>query len=435
MAYNHFQKQTDKGWQSMSALLDRKMPQRRRRRVLAWWWLTGLLIPFAGLISWWWLNESSDRQPEQNNHTPKDASIADVAASSGWNIAIDGRSTTVQLPGQTQVSDHLRPNVLRGAEPMDFVGVLEAPIFPADLEPLVKAEIQEDGSTKTLSFITADPFVHLPASTSQALEGHEYQPDVFCPLFQPVFIPAKKRVKKPSNNVQKWQVSASLGLSSERFTAVNSVLTGLTIDWQPLRHWGLRSGLMYEYYKPSGIARPIAEVDAMAYADATRNHAFLHNNGVYVPGTSEALGLDVALPVTLMNRLRAPLLAYWEPLRWMRVYSGASFGYTLGAKTSNKGLAFDNELVASRSSASAYRVNKLATKELPRWQVHLQGGMGLKLGKRCEIGLTYQQSAKMQFKSLFDKRQEEGQLSSDQNRKISSRPNHHFFTLSGAWLF
>ena len=421
----------------MSALLDRKMPQRRRRRVLAWWWLTGLLIPFAGLISWWWLNESSDQQPEQNSHAPKEASIAAVAASSGWNIAKDSRSTTLRLPTQTQVSGRSGPMVLRGAEqpPMDYVGVLEAPIFPADLEPLVKAEVQEDEAANSLSFITADPFTRLPAFNHQALEGHEYQPDVFCPLFQPVFIPAKKIVKKPSNNVQKWQVSASLGLSSERFTAVNSVLTGLTIDWQPLRHWGLRSGLMYEYYKPSGIARPIAEVDAMAYADAIRNHAFLHNNGVYVPGTSEALGLDVALPVTLMNRLRAPLLAYWEPLRWMRVYGGASFGYTLGAKTSNKGLAFDNELVASRSSASAYRVNKLATKELPRWQVHLQGGMGLKLGKRCEIGLTYQQSAKMQFKSLFDKRQEEGQLSSNQNRKISSRPNHHFFTLSGAWLF
>ena len=419
----------------MSALLDRKMPQRRRRRALVWWWLTGLLIPFAGLVSWWWFNESSDQKPEQNSRTPKEASIAALAASSSGSVPKDGLGTTVHLPSQTPVSDHRGPIVWRAAESMDFVGVLDVPVFTADVEPLATAEVQKEGTSKTVSFTAAQPFAHLSAANSQALKGHEYQPDVFCPLFQPVFIPAKKIVKKPSNNVQKWQVSASLGLSSERFTAVNSVLTGLTIDWQPLRHWGLRSGLMYEYYKPSGIARPIAEVDAMAYADATRNHAFLHNNGVYVPGTSEALGLDVALPVTLMNRLRAPLLAYWGPLRWMRVYGGASFGYTLGAKTSNKGLAFDNELVASRSSASAYRVNKLATKELPRWQVHLQGGMGVKLGKRCEIGLTYQQSAKMQFKSLFDKRQEEGQLNSNQNRKISSRPNHHFFTLSGAWLF
>jgi hypothetical protein len=38
MRLNRFQQQTDKGWQSMSELLDQKMPVKKRRRAFAWWW-------------------------------------------------------------------------------------------------------------------------------------------------------------------------------------------------------------------------------------------------------------------------------------------------------------------------------------------------------------------------------------------------------------
>ena len=238
---------------------------------------------------------------------------------------------------------------------------------------------------------------------------------------------------KKAARPRRWQVGATFGLASERFTAANSALTGLNVDWQPLRRWGLRTGLMYEYYKPSGIARPIAEVDAKDYADATRNHSFLFRSGMYVPGTSEALGLDVALPVTLIHRLRAPLLAYWKPARWMRLYGGASFCYTLWAQTSNKGLAFDNELVASKSATSASKVNKLATRELPRFQTQLQTGLGVQIGKRWEVDFAYQQAVKIQFKSIFDKRKEDGLYNS--SNQTNHRPNYHFFTLSGILYF
>ncbi len=244
-----------------------------------------------------------------------------------------------------------------------------------------------------------------------------------------------KATTKPKKKQEPRQLSvgATLGIATERFAVANSLLGGAALDWQPFRHWGLRSGLMYERYRPSGFARPIAEVDAGEYADATRNYAFLFNNGVYVPGTSEALGLDVALPVTMMQRLRAPLLAYWQPAKWVRIYGGSSFSYTLLVHTSNKGLAFDSELVGARSPTSLAKVNKLATNELPRFQAQLQTGFGIRLGKHWEIEMAYRQSAKIQFKSLFEKRVEDGQAVNTMN--MSRKPNHHFFSLGGIYFF
>ncbi|HMX41331.1 MAG TPA: hypothetical protein PKD78_13425 [Saprospiraceae bacterium] len=247
--------------------------------------------------------------------------------------------------------------------------------------------------------------------------------------------PTKARVKSARNKrYSPWRVGASLTASTEHFNAANSASLGGVLDWQPKRsHWGLRSGLAYEHYRPSGFARPIAEVNADRYADATRNYAFLFNNGVYVPGTSEALGLDVALPVVLMQRLRVPLLVYWQPARWLRCYGGGSFSYTLRAHTLREGLAFDEELVGARSASSAARVNKLATQELPRFNAQIQSGLGLRLGKRWEIEMNYRQSAKIQFKSLFEKRVEEGQPVS--HVPTFRRPNHHFVSVSGIYFF
>ena len=244
-----------------------------------------------------------------------------------------------------------------------------------------------------------------------------------------------KATTKPKKKQQTRQlrIGATLGLATERFAVTNSLLAGATLDWMPLRHWGLRSGMMYDRYRPSGFARPIAEINADEYADATRNYAFLFNNGVYVPGTSEALGLDVALPVTMMQRLRAPLLAYWQPAKWFRTYGGASFSYTMRVHTSSKGLAFDSELVGARSPSSLAKVDKLATQELPRFQAQLQTGFGIRLGKRWEVEMAYRQSAKIQFKSLFEKRIEDGQAVSVMGN--SRKPNHQFFSLGGIYFF
>ncbi len=135
----------------------------------------------------------------------------------------------------------------------------------------------------------------------------------------------------------------------------------------------------------------------------------------------------------MMQRLRVPFLAYWQPAKWIRVYGGSSFSYTLLVHTSNKGLAFDSELVGVRSPTSLAKVNKLATNELPRFQAQLQTGFGIRLGRHWEVEMAYRQSAKIQFKSLFEKRVEDGQAVNPMN--MSRKPNHHFFSLGGIYFF
>lgn len=444
----------------MSELLDQQMPvKRKRRRPFAWWWTAAMwLLPLVGAGAWWWTNltvqdEQKQRPDAPNAHTPspivstpsnparvpenRTATSApttparsELAPQASKTSIVSGENTASAAQSVAPTAPHFST---KNIVPSHIAAPILVPkgLPPTAVDASEAAKAEDELNPSELAFLaTALTLTILPARF-QLLENpantHQLRP--FAPTKKAQAAKPKKKEKpKPV------RIGAMLSIATERFTAANSALAGAALDWQTFRHWGLRSGLMYEYYRPSGFARPIAEINADEYADATRNYAFLFNNGVYVPGTSEALGLDVALPVTLMQRLRMPLLAYWQPTKRLRAYGGASFSYTMRVHTSSKGLAFDTELVGARSPSSMSRVNKLATEELPRFQTQLQTGLGVRVGKRWEVEMAYRQSAKIQFKSLFEKRVEDGQPLNN-TAAMGRRPNHHFFTLSGIYFF
>jgi hypothetical protein len=455
MEHNHFQKQTtDKGWRSMSELLDQQMPvKQKRRRPAAWWWTAaaGALLPLAVAGAWWMtvLTQSDAKQspdaPDANAQPPIVSEKPEYKPANRTQHTVPPSSTAqaqrtpVFSAKNATSAPHTTAVTPRSFSAKNVPNIPNVPALrfgdklPAATQPSKPDNAESDLDTPEPAAISAAALTltTLP-TTFQLLENltntHNLLPSAPTKKTKPVAKPKKKEQH------QKLRIGATLGVATERFTAANSALAGMTLDWQPSRRWGLRSGLMYEHYQPSGFARPIAEINADEYANATHNYAFLFNNGLYVPGTSQTLGLDVALPVTLMQRLRAPLLSYWQPAKFLRVYGGGSFSYTLLVHTSDKGLTSDSELVGARSPSSLSKVNKLATEELPRFQAQLQTGFGIRLGKRWEVEMAYRQSAKIQFQSLFEKRAEDGQpLQNTSN--MARRPNHQFFTLGGSYFF
>ncbi len=440
----------------MSKLLDKKMPGQKRRRPVAWWWMAAMwLLPLVGAGTWWWAEIQDKSKQEYRPDTQSASSKASIVDATRGHGQMDNQNSAARkTPEKTFSEGSLKPVAPAPAGPIkpaqtaqreatNYIWPALSKNIPAQqaipaLQPGDQADATERSDAddnlhmEQLALLTAANLTLTTLPTRFQLLESTANTHNLLPI-----TPTKraKAITKPKKKQQPRQlrIGATLGMATERFAAANSLLAGATLDWQPLRHWGLRSGLMYERYRPSGFARPIAEIDADEYADATRNYAFLFNNGVYVPGTSEALGLDVALPVTMMQRLRTPLLAYWQPAKWVRLYGGSSFSYTLLVHTSSKGLAFDSELVGARSPTSLANVNKLATNELPRFQAQLQTGFGIRLGKHWEVEMAYRQSAKIQFKSLFEKRVEDGQAVNTMN--FSRRPNHHFFSIGGIYFF
>ena len=444
----------------MSELLDKKMPvQKRRRRPVAWWWTAAMwLLPLIGAGAWWWAEIQEKSKQEYRPDTQRTASKASIVATTPDDGPMgDHNLATPTTPGKISPKSSAASGATAPIGPIKTAQTAQReaanytwPVFsknipaqqpipalqsghPADPEKATeRTDADDDLGMDQLALLTAATLTLTTLPTRFQLLENTANTHKFLPITP---VKRAKATAKPKKKQEPRQLrlGATLGIATERFAVANSLLAGAALDWQPLRHWGLRSGLMYERYRPSGFARPIAEVDADEYADATRNYAFLYNNGVYVPGTSEALGLDVALPVKMMHRLRAPMLAYWQPAKWIRVYGGSSFSYTLLVQTYSKGLAFDSELVGARSPTSLAKVNKLATNELPRFQAQLQTGFGIRLGKHWEIEMAYRQSAKIQFKSLFEKRVEDGQAVSAMSS--SRKPNHHFFSLGGVYFF
>ncbi|HND90039.1 MAG TPA: hypothetical protein PK971_17020, partial [Saprospiraceae bacterium] len=328
MNQKRFQKQTDKGWQSMSELLEREMPATKRRRpaAVAWWSLALWVLTVLGLIAWWWNQKANQEQV--------------LAPARQVQEEIKKQAPTTSYNAQPDPSTQQR----RAAAPTSAAYVRNAQPQPRGQREHPSSWLADEGKTARAQAHNTLADAQLPAQQplaenpenqaalaaapeedfSAGWRGQQLPPLPYhllenegaldLPASGGLPFPTKARVKSARNKrYSPWRVGASLTASTEHFNAANSASLGGVLDWQPKRsHWGLRSGLAYEHYRPSGFARPIAEVNADRYADATRNYAFLFNNGVYVPGTSEALGLDVALPVVLMQRLRVPLLVYWQ---------------------------------------------------------------------------------------------------------------------------
>ncbi len=207
------------------------------------------------------------------------------------------------------------------------------------------------------------------------------------PNFMLVNTPVSTRVHADKTG-PRLSFGAMAGMHTDRFTAINGFSAGAVMDWQLASKWGLRTGMQYAQYNPATSSRPYVALEDNIYANATGNFDVVLDN-LATPATSpDSQPNPVLVPVDRIGRLEMPVLAYWQPLRPLRIFAGVTGSYSLSLKTSRQGFA--NAKVYNADSPSAEKnLSSLATEVLPRWNINLMFGTGFRIGRHFELDAFY----------------------------------------------
>lgn len=386
---------TDKGWHSMRGVLDREMPAKKRRRPLAWWWPRVLILAsLAGAGGWLWYR-SVKAAPSPGRALEKAAAPQPVVDAGG-----NERKARIR-PDKPETA-------LRAVLPA--AGILESARHEtgsssgreasiAGLNGAVPALSQEK-QAETPVFTVSVPEVPEPpvntASLAALPEKNQYlrTETPAKTVFSQVNSVEQAGVKKKANASRRWSVGLAAGIHSENFSGLNGFSSGVAVDWQLSRKWGLRTGVQYARYRPSVQERPVVSLDNTEYADATGNFAVIqdviNNPGTGSPAVDPSYQ-KVLVPVDRLQRLETPLLAFWQPVRALRLYGGATVSRNLSAKASMQNYANNKVYVAGNKDA-LNNLNSLTSNTLPRWQANALFGAGLRFGRRFELDAFYQPS-------------------------------------------
>jgi hypothetical protein len=162
----------------------------------------------------------------------------------------------------------------------------------------------------------------------------------------------------------------------------------LAIHWQPLRRWGLRSGLNYVLYAPSEKSQPTVSVNYNQYREALNSDFEITDlAGNYLPGNGSYLGqVDaVIIPVAKLNMVEMPLLISCQLSGGMKILSGITSSYVLDSKARKESYSTNYKFNA-KAGPDSQNLNDLATSNLDRWRFDFQAGLGLGLGRQWELG-------------------------------------------------
>jgi hypothetical protein len=396
-------KLTDKGWQSMRRLLDREMPEQRRRRRFAWWPFALLLLPLAGWGGWWVLR--GDEEPEKINPPVKEApKVSEPVAEAveGQNIpAVVGvpanNKRWSEMPNeeyrtfvQPRTSGVVGGDANNGPKNGEVFSPPRLVFSPSDDEAnrqdpanheVVLGENTKYGAEDLTTFKRLPNLNKLPV-ISQFVENEIKNTLKFTPVTPFAAAPTKKHTEP-----KHWSFGLSAGLASENLSALNGFTAGAAADWQFARKWGLRSGLHYGAYRLSAEERPVVSLDSDDYQEATGNSVDnLNTGGGSTPNSSDPG--SVLVPIERLRQLEIPLLAYWQPVRPLRIFGGFSLGYSLSTQASEQNYA-SGQLYYANTKIAQDNLNDLAVNNLPRWRTALQTGIGIRLGKHFELDAFY----------------------------------------------
>ena len=382
---------TDKGWRSMRGVLDREMPAKKRRRPLAWW-LLGVFILAAGAGGWLWhrsvkaapppgraVEKAVARQPvvdaggneRQARMQPDKPGTALPAVLPAAGIRESARHETGSSSGRKGSIAGLNGAALAVSPEKQA----ETPVFTASV-PEVPGSPVNMASLAALPEKDRYPRPETPAR----------------PVFSQVNPVEQAVVKKKTNASRRWSVGIAAGIHSENLSGLNGFSSGVAVDWQFSRKWGLRTGIRYARYRPSVQERPVVSIDNTEYADATGNFAVIQdviNNPSTGSPSIDPSYQKVLVPVDRLQRLEMPLLAFWQPVRSLRLYGGATVSRNLSAKASMQNYANNKVYLADNKNALS-NLNSLTSSTLSRWQANALFGAGLRFGKRFELDAFYQ---------------------------------------------
>ncbi len=462
-------KLADRGWQSMQQLLDRDMPAERKRRPIAWWWLGLLLLPLAILGSRaWWQTESM--QPAEPAPAVLKTDRPVVLQSTDRQHTVSQNATehtpAAQLD-QTQKSVegtvYAAPQLSAAGRPIQH----HTTTTPATvMQPSAVATSMQHPKTD-IAFVSPEKAAVVPSASAEpvsvlpenqvtiAATGKDFA-DALQPLetpLQPVekentfdiaarsfpAYTAEKPVIQPLKASPKWAFGLSAATSTEYFESLNTISGGVTTDWRFARKLGLRSSVLYTRYRPTASRQPVVAVEEVQYSNATG----LYTGAYTAPSNIQNSEQNeyVYIPLRKLHQVEIPLLAWWQPLRKLRVYSGISVDYTFLGQSAQQNY-IDNALVSLDTYDSRKSAGQVATQELNRWQFQYQGGVGLRLGRHAELSAFW----KAPLRNIFPKRNDLASFNSataqfndptlsDNSINSNSLPRTGRLMLQGTWLF
>ncbi len=350
----------------MESMLDREMPRKkRRRRPLVWWWFGLILIPIGLYGVWSWVTQTIE------SNMPATVPQGPVASSS---VAQRPATTLPAMPGQqnqqvTQTAIAAYESLVSSSTPMF-------------------APLETDAIPPVISTLRMDPMEAMP--TQIALLQYAWM----LPAPSTVEIETKTtRIKPVRKNNGRFHLGTTLGVSTEVFSMLNGATLGIAFDWKK-GYFGIRSGINYNYIRPSPSERPVAALQASKFAKATGNLDLISLGGYVVdPLTGQTTGATkVYLPLARINRFEMPVMPYIQLFRRINLMAGPVLSYTASAQV-EKVFAL-NQVVyrgaSDRDDQSA--LNSLASDEIKNWQLGAQAGVGYHLSQKFEIGLQYRVS-------------------------------------------
>jgi hypothetical protein len=401
-------KLTDKGWQAMREVLDREMPVQRRRRPVFWWWL-GVLLLFPLLLTggWLWYNQAFGPGNIQQTRPVTQPAPRKQASADDSPLAEQVRAPGAAMPLTTESASPSPANRQASQKgstpnPMDIPRLKQTNAGQAFMDqnivalPGDPAQQRETPRSYPVEALPGTDNATLPPVEQKIANGVEILPSTAlpelsiaarAPNFMLVNTPVSTRVHADKTG-PRLSFGAMAGMHTDRFTAINGFSAGAVMDWQLASKWGLRTGMQYAQYNPATSSRPYVALEDNIYANATGNFDVVLDN-LATPATSpDSQPNPVLVPVDRIGRLEMPVLAYWQPLRPLRIFAGVTGSYSLSLKTSRQGFA--NAKVYNADSPSAEKnLSSLATEVLPRWNINLMFGTGFRIGRHFELDAFY----------------------------------------------
>jgi hypothetical protein len=364
----------ERGWADMRRTLDREMPEQKRRRPFLWWWISGIaasLLLFGSLALY---NPYSTQEATPAASAP----VADLPAPATFNTAMSPAQQATEPASGLPATEH--PSSIPGRRTENTPALIIATPEGATASPAQ----QETTASKQNPSPSADDAANTPA-LSNALPAIDLLPSVAPKRLASVAVPNRSSVATTLLKPAATNRPLQLGLYAGTLLAADSrpgLHGGLQLSWQPLRRWGLRSGIGYQYQPVPAMERPISTITGNQYAEATGNYdVFQLTGNVYADSLNTIL-----VPVKALHRLEIPLELYWQPLRRWKLSAGALLQYTAGVSTADQGLLTRANKILDVSGSN---VGHLAAKDLRGWDVRAATGLSFSPARRLELGLHW----------------------------------------------
>lgn len=376
-------KNVDKGWEAMRAMLDREMPVKKRRRAV-WWWLSLLLIPAVLLADWWYHHSEASTAPPLQ--PPAELTLAQSAPSGATNPA--------------DASSQIAPEVSQvHAINTSSEKSTTAQYTQKQSSSTVIHSLAADKPEKQASSLETE--VPTPGTQPAPLEINYLKPAVsITTQHRPITAvpPGNKQVSILTSTTKykpHWEIGATSMASTEQFNNINGFSTGVTADWAFARKWGLRAGLLYNIHTPQESHRPVVTVNADDYTSDLQGDIVARNvsTGAEVwnmPGMNDladSLSGNVYIPVSRLQRIELPVLLYWKASRSIKIFGGCSVSKTLITKADRLNYSGEYQLTLVDQIAEE-EVSSLSGHQMNTWNANALFGFGVRLGPAFELGLN-----------------------------------------------